>query len=203
MTVSKQQAGSQLTVSLAGESRRVTTVQASTDSAQLWDLTFAVAKAGEHTVSFSANKIEDARLGVGEVHTVDVFGPAIRNSQLLRARWRPAAVHGGYSSSTMTQSRMWVMTTRSACNFSSYSPITTPFGYYGTSFDRDRRVSGGFNFSMWAAGRGKNVLPLERMPHLLAAGSRQAEFSGFGHEGSGVKLRGWICLLYTSDAADE
>ena len=29
------------------------------------------------------------------------------------------------------------------------------------------------------------------MPHLLAAGSPEAEFSGFGHEGSGVKLRGW------------
>ena len=29
------------------------------------------------------------------------------------------------------------------------------------------------------------------MPHLLATGNPTAEFSGFGHEGSGVKLRGW------------
>jgi hypothetical protein len=30
------------------------------------------------------------------------------------------------------------------------------------------------------------------MPHLLATGNPAAEFSGFGHEGSGVKIRNWI-----------
>jgi hypothetical protein len=84
------------------------------------------------------------------------------------------------------------MTTRSICDFSSYSPITTPFGYYGTSFGSDRRSNGNFNFSMWAAGARGTIPPLEQMPHLLAAGSPEAEFSGFGHEGSGVKLREWI-----------
>lgn len=191
MNVTPQQAGSQLVVVLAGQKRTVTTVAASPDSPQPWGLTFEVTQPGEHTVSISATKIRDAVSGVGEVHPIDVFGPAIQNAQLLRARWRPAAVHGGYASSRTNRSRMWVMTTRSLCDFSSYSPITTPFGYYGTSFDADRRTKGGFNFSMWAAGKGRNVPPLEQMPHLLAAGSPEAEFSGFGHEGSGVKLRGW------------
>ncbi|WP_231615999.1 DUF3472 domain-containing protein [Novipirellula artificiosorum] len=192
MRVSGRQAGSQLTVSLAGKSQTVTTLQSLPDTPQPWDLAFDVTEPGEHTVSLTAEKISDIDSGVGELHSINVFGAALKDSQLLRARWRPAAVHGSYSCSKVKQSRMWVMTTRSMCEFSSYSPITTPFGYYGTSFEADRRTSGGFNFSMWAAGSRGKVPPLDQMPHLLAAGSPQAEFSGFGHEGSGVKLREWI-----------
>lgn len=191
MRISARQARSHLTVSLGGESRAVTTVQSSPSACQPWKLTFNVEKPGEYTLALSASKISDSKFGVGELHTIDVVGSAIEKAQLLRARWRPAAVHGGYASSNLKQSRMWVMTTRSMCDFSSYSPITTPFGYYGTSFDAERRSKGSFNFSMWAAGARAKVPPLHQMPHLLAAGSPQAEFSGFGHEGSGVKLRGW------------
>ena len=192
MRISEREAGSQLTVSLAEESRNVTTIRSSPHTPQPWNLTFDIDKPGEHTVSLSADNVRDNSSGVGELYTIDVFGPAVKDAQLLRARWRPAAVHGGYSCSRIKQSRIWVMTTRSMCDFSSYSPITTPFGYYGTSFEADRRTKGGFNFSMWAAGSRGKVPPLEQMPHLLAAGSPRAEFSGFGHEGSGVKLREWI-----------
>lgn len=191
MRVTNQAAGSQLMVALAGKSRTVTTVDSTPDEPQPWNLVFEVADPGMHTLTLSASKIAQPGTGVGEIHTIDVYGPAITHAQLLRCRWRPAAVHGGYSCSKIHQSRMWVMTTRSMCDFSSYSPITTPFGYYGTSFEADRRSKGSFNFSMWAARSGGKVPALEEMPHLLAAGSAEAEFSGFGHEGSGVKLRGW------------
>lgn len=194
MTVAKQQAGSSLQVSFAGQERNVRTVAGNAGKAQPWNLKFEVEAAGEHTFSIAAKSIVSKKSGVGRLHTIDAFGPAIEEAQLLRARWRPAAVHGGYAASTCPKSRMWVMTTRSVHNTSSYSPITTPFGYYGTSFNADRRASGGFNFSMWAAGRGAKAPALERMPHLLAAGSPEAEFSGFGHEGSGVKLRGWTAM---------
>ena len=198
LRVTQQQSGSKLTISLAGQSRTVTTVPSSNQTQpnqpQPWNLSFDVKQPGEHTVSISAVSIPKKKLGVGELHRIDVFGSAVQEAQLLRARWRPSAVHGGYSCSSIKRSRMWVMTTRSACDFSSYSPITTPFGYYGTSFEADRRAKGSFNFSMWAAGRGKEVPALQQMPHLLAAGSPQAEFSGFGHEGSGVKLRDWIAM---------
>lgn len=191
MRIEKSAAGSEVTVSVAGQSRGVRTTQSTPDLPQPWNLVFDVAKAGKHTITISANNIANPKLGVGELHTIDVFGPAINNAQLLRARWRPAAVHGSYSCSKVKQSQMWVMTTRSLCDFTSYSPITTPFGYFGTSFDADRRSNGNFNFSMWAAGSGGKVPPIRQMPHLLAAGASEAEFSGFGHEGSGVKLRGW------------
>lgn len=192
MNVSADEAGSQVKVTLAGITKTVTTQTAKQQSPQPWNLVFQVTEPGEHTISLSAAKIANPRAGVGDLHTIDVYGSAIQRAQLLRARWRPAAVHGGYACSTVPRSRIWVMTTRSTCDFSSYSPITTPFGYYGTSFEADRRAKGGFNFSMWAARAGAAPPPLRQMPHLLAAGSPEAEFSGFGHEGSGVKLRGWI-----------
>lgn len=195
MRVAKESAGSRVNVAFAGESRKVTTTESSPGKPQTWNLKFEAAESGEHTLTLSAIEIAKPKLGVGELLTIDVYGPAIKGAQLLRARWRPAAVHGGYSCSTVKQSRMWVMTTRSTCDFGSYSPITTPFGYYGTSFESDRRTKGGFNFSMWAARSGRRVPPLEEMPHLLAAGSPEADFSGFGHEGSGVKLRGWTPML--------
>ena len=191
MNVAQPAAGSKIKVQLASETRTVSTVASSPDVGQPWELVFECSKPGQHTLSLTALSVNSPKSGVGELHTIDIYGPAIQEAQLLRARWRPAAVHAGYSCSSIKQSRMWVMTTRSVCEFSSYSPITTPFGYYGTSFDADRRSNGSFNFSMWAASAKGKVPPLEQMPHLLAAGSPEAEFSGFGHEGSGVKLRGW------------
>jgi len=185
-------AGSQVAIAFAGQSRTVVTVAAEPTVTQPWDLVFEAAKPGEHTFAVSAMEIA-GKGGVGELHRVDAYGPAFEGAQLLRARWRPAAVHGGYTCSKLKVSRMWVMTTRSVCDSPSYSPITTPFGYYGTAFGADRRSNGGFNFSMWASGRKGKIPPLERMPHLLAAGSPNAEFGGFGHEGSGVKIRGsWV-----------
>lgn len=195
LTVAADAAGSRLRVSFAGQSRIVKTV-ASPDATtrQPWDLEFNAAKSGEHAFTVSAEKIANPKTGVGQLHTVLAEGPAIRNAQVLRARWRPAAAHGSYASSACPESRLWVMTTRSHCDATSYSPITTPFGYFGTTFNADGTSGDSFNFSMWASGRQAAVPPIEKMPHLLAAGSSEAEFSGFGHEGSGVKIRGWTAM---------
>ena len=191
LKVAENESGSKLNVSFAGITREVETSISHPEQAQPWSLAFDVQETGEHTFEMMASSIANLKVGVGELHRIDAYGPALQNSQLLRARWRPAAVHGRYASSRTEQSRMWVMTTRSTTKSSSYSPITTPFGYFGTGFEADGRSAGEFNFSMWAAGRGEEPPPLEQMPHLLAAGSPKADFSGFGHEGSGVKLRGW------------
>ncbi len=74
---------------------------------------------------------------------------------------------------------MWIFESRSACDYSSYSPITTAFGYYGATFNKDRRAAGKMNFSMWAASKNaKTIPPLDQMPHILATGNPDAEFSG-------------------------
>lgn len=113
---------------------------------------------------------------------------------LLRARWRPAAIHTRFSASGCPEPVMWIFESRSTGTGSSYSPMTTGFGYFGASFDEEGRAAGGVNFSMWALsqnGAKGEMPPLVEMPHLLATGNPEAEFGGFGHEGSGVKIRNW------------
>ena len=131
----------------------------------------------------------------GAVLCVDLAGAGMKGAQLLRARWRPAAQHSGFASSSLASggapSRLWVMEVRPVFGEKSfYSPITTPFGYFGSTFNPDH-TSGGINFSMWSYSAGAKEPPLPQLSHLLAVGSPKASFGGFGHEGTGVKLRGW------------
>jgi hypothetical protein len=72
-----------------------------------------------------------------------------------------------------------------------YCPMTTPFGYYGPSWRADGTVGPGLNFSLWSYGRGRKEPPLAQLSHLLAVGHPKARFGGFGHEGTGVKVRNW------------
>ena len=131
---------------------------------------------------------------VAGIKGMTLSGAHVKNLGLLRARWRPAAIHTRYSATDCPEPTMWIFESRSACDVSSYSPMTTGFGYFGASFGADRKAAGGVNFSMWAISQkaGKDDLPpLADMPHLLATGNPEAEFGGFGHEGAGVKIRNW------------
>jgi len=175
-------------VSLDGQEKRIKT----SDTKALKDgLVFKVTKQGKQMLQLTAKTTNGKPLG--QLSTIDLYGPAIENAKLLRARWRPAAVHGSYRSSKMEDTTMWVMVSKSLSPTRSYSPITTPFGYYGGSFDAQQRFAGGFNFSMWS----NQNAPIEQQAHLLALGSPQLHFSGFGHEGTGVKPRGWSPLEKT------
>lgn len=182
------QGGAEVEASFAGDTKTVTAARSGSDEAQPWNLEFQIDEPGEYTLALAA-KPSGNGASVGQLHRIDAFGPAIEGAHLLRVRWRPAAVHGGYDTEQVRNAKLLVFTTRSMTPVSNYSPITTPFGYYGTSFEADQRSNGSFNFSMW--GKEGAAQDLKTMPHLLAVGSRVGEFSGFGHEGSGVKPRGW------------
>jgi hypothetical protein len=129
--------------------------------------------------------------GVGKLHRIVLRGTAASRAAVLRARWRPAACHTKFSSSGAERPVAWVMSTRAAPDsaIDSYSPLTTPFGYFGASIDAAGRFSPRANFSLWSYRKGKPT-PQQNWAHLLAVGSPQAEFGAFGHEGSGVKVRG-------------
>lgn len=176
-----------VTVNFAGETKVVKPSKSDEGKSQPWDLAFEVKEPGEYMLSLGRASAGGG--SVGQLYNIEAFGSAIGGAHLLRVRWRPAAAHGGYDTAKVPNSKLLVFTTRSMEPISSYSPITTPFGYYGTTFDGDRRSGGGFNFSMW--GKEGAASDLKMMPHLLGVGSPEGEFSGFGHEGSGVKPRGW------------
>lgn len=126
-------------------------------------------------------------------HWLALEGPAAKRGAVVRKRWRPAAAHTRFTSSKSTGDiRLWVMEMDAAPGeLGFYSPITTPFGYYGPTWRPDGTVNSGFNFSLWSYGRGKKAPPIEQLSHLIAVGNSEAKFSGFGHEGTGVKIRGW------------
>ena len=152
-------------------------------------MAFEITHAGWQTLIIRLDSLSGKE--VGKLHRLELFGPAATEARVLRARWRPAACHARFSSSTLPAPKLWVMTTRIAASakVSSYSPVTTPFGYFGTSFNADGTSSGTANFSLWSFSAGKPK-PQEQWSHMLAVGSSEAEFGSFGHEGSGVKVRG-------------
>ena len=150
-------------------------------------------------ISFEKGKQEISLMrygnGMGVVKSVRLKGAEMEKLSLLRARWRPAAIHTRYWSEGCPEPVMWIFESRNSSSGSSYSPMTTNFGYFGASFGANQRAAGGVNFSMWALSQkgAKGELPaLKQMPHLLATGDPDAEFSGFGHEGLGVKIRNWM-----------
>ena len=148
---------------------------------------FRFARAGVHRI-----RLTNTASSAASVRGLVLTGAAMDGASLLRTRWRPAAAHAKFRSSTLAAgARVWIMEMDAAPGDAGfYSPMTTPFGYFGPSWTKEG-IPTGMNFSMWSFGRGKEEPPLEQLSHLLAVGHPSARFDGFGHEGTGVKPRGW------------
>jgi hypothetical protein len=148
LTTPPDHAGARLTYTLAGTTHAAATrAETAPEKPQGNPISFKVATTGWHTLQIKLGSL--AGREVGDLHRIDLFGPAAGDARLLRARWRPAACHARFSSSTLDDPILWVMSTRPspAAAVSSYSPVTTPFGYYGTSFNIEGLSSGTANFS--------------------------------------------------------
>ena len=150
---------------------------------------FQVIEPGLHRLQLVCEK---AAAGT-QFHWMTLRGSCVKGAAVLRKRWRPAAAHTKFSSSQAKKPiRLWVMEMDAVPgDLGFYAPITTPFGYYGPTWQADGTVNAGFNFSLWSYGRGQAEPPIEQLSHLLAIGNREATFGGFGHEGTGVKIRDW------------
>ena len=168
-------------------------VKSSENPSSVFSCPFKVTNPGLHRLRIVCEK---AAAGT-QFHWMTLSGPCIEGSAVVRKRWRPSAAHTKFSSSKGKESvRLWVMEMDAVPgDLGFYAPITTPFGYYGPTWQADGTVNAGFNFSLWSYGRGKEEPPIEQLSHLLAIGHRDATFGGFGHEGTGVKIRDWDPLL--------
>ncbi|MCP5548426.1 MAG: fibronectin type III domain-containing protein [Akkermansiaceae bacterium] len=191
LNVPKEEEGTRWTVRFGNETRTLVANASGPADAQKQVLDFDVKQPGR--ITFTVDCSEHAPPPGTTIHFIRLDGPAVSGASLLRARWRPAAVHQRFEAPPECAAPdLWVFETRSVSETSSYSPLTTPFGYYGTSFHSDGRVppGAGFNFSMWLASRGADhAPPVQKMPRILATGLKDASFSWFSHEGTGVKLR--------------
>ncbi len=150
---------------------------------------FRVTEPGLHRLQLVCEK---AAAGT-QFHWMTLSGSCVKSAAVLRKRWRPSAAHTKFSSSQANKPiRLWVMEMDAVPGeLGFYAPVTTPFGYYGPTWQADGTVNAGFNFSLWSYGRGQAEPPIEQLSHLLAIGNRDATFGGFGHEGTGVKIRDW------------
>ena len=164
-------------------------VKSSENPSSVFSCPFKVTNPGLHRLRIVCEK---AAAGT-QFHWMTLSGPCIEGSAVVRKRWRPSAAHTKFSSSKGKESvRLWVMEMDAVPgDLGFYAPITTPFGYYGPTWQADGTVNAGFNFSLWSYGRGKKEPSMEQLSHLLAIGNRDATFGGFGHEGTGVKIRDW------------
>lgn len=192
--------GAEFRVELDGDSASFKSAGGSDDEIHLAaSVELNVSRPGFHVLSIAGDKNMSRDLARNvRLHWIELEGQAAENAAVARVRWRPAATHARFSSSRMDSSRkvrMWVIEqdgTPGEHGF--YAPIVTPFGYYGSGWRADGTVGGGINFSLWSYGRHQDEPPIERLSQIIAIGDPSARFGGFGHEGTGVKIRGWSPL---------
>ena len=155
------------------------------------NILFKVKEPGRHSLLLTC---EDESAGAAtQLHAIEITGPAVANAGVIRKRWRPSAAHTSFSSSSdPADVRLVIMEMDGKPGtLDFYSPISTPFGYYGSSWKTNGLVGTGFNFSLWSFGRGKEEASIDQLSHLIAVGDPDAKFGGFSHEGTGVKIREW------------
>ncbi len=199
--------GVELVVRLGTVEHAVTTSVSDGTSPQPWGLTAALTGTGASVASIRYLELELVDLHgapeLGDIVQVRLSGPSMTDDYLLRARWRPAAIHGGFQSASLAAtglgSDLYVMEQvadySSPTSLSFYAPVTTHFGYYGSVFDKvpgdpdGKFTATSPNFSMWNYGAGGSPPPLPEFCHLLGVGDAGMIFDGFHHEGTGVKPR--------------
>jgi len=194
MDVSANAAGAALEIGIGAAKQTVITHASDASAPQPWTIELPVIKPGLYELSLAIPQAATAKSSV-VIRQIVVTGPGVESAVLVRSRWRAAAIHAHFGSSQLSSAegapRLWVMEVRPLpCEDSMYAPVTTPFGYFGSTYEPDG-TSGGVNFSMWSYGAGLKEPPVERLSHLLALGDSRQEFGRFDGEGHGVKPRGW------------
>lgn len=172
-----------------GEQAESFSLRGGSEPATVATTTFTISEPGRHLIRLTCDDGGDG----AAFHWIEISGPAAADGGVIRKRWRPAAAHTRFTSSRSPDKvRLWVMEMDAfPGELDFYSPITTPFGYYGPTWKADGLVNTCFNFSLWSFGRNQPEPPVEQLSHLLAIGNPEAKFSGFDHEGTGVKIREW------------
>ncbi len=143
------------------------------------------------------------RFRIGEIQKLDLHGEAVEGARVMTIRSpRTGAVHGNYQSSkSPADIILAVMEVRIATpdQTGQYFPITTPFGYFGSTWMNDTGRFGGANFSLWSESDAARAADIPRLSHLLAYRA-DAVYTVYGHEGIGVKPIGenpWLKMKPT------
>jgi hypothetical protein len=156
-------------------------------------VSFTVNEPGTHEVKIkikSQNSSDSDHFG--EIEKLVVSGSAIDGASAWQRRWRAAAVHGRFSSPNHNQIEICVYNVKvKSIESDSYQVMTTEFGYIGSPNQPKGNGLLGLNFSVWSFGANQPIPPHNELSHLIAVGGENSKFGMYGHEGTGVKPRGF------------
>ena len=210
LEVSKDEAGAEWIVRCGDLEQRVVSVRSDGTTAQPWSLSGEIKNSGLRKEAIQFLTLELLKPGkrgmdAGVIHRVEVGGDGIEGAYVVRSRWRPQAVHTRFSNTQQRESglglKAWVVEVKPHFDFAGdpfqfYAPVTTEFGYYGSTFmltdesTPELFMAKPMNFSLWSYRRGASEPPVGQLSHLLAIGDAKRIFGGYHHEGTGVKPRG-------------
>ncbi|MCD6596455.1 MAG: DUF3472 domain-containing protein, partial [Bacteroidales bacterium] len=192
MAVLPAQSGSEIEIHVGDETKTLNLN--STGSLDTFEdqgkVSFIVKKIGTHNIKLTIKTLKSSG-EIGYLWGCDLTGSAIVNAEVWKRRWRPLAVHCKWKSSkNPTEVVLSVhKNTIHSTDIHMYQPITTPFGYIGSTWDPKTETFGGYNFSLWSYGAKEPIPPIVEFSHLIAVG-KGLTFGEYGHEGTGVKPRG-------------
>jgi predicted RecA/RadA family phage recombinase len=152
---------------------------------------FEVSVPGRYLVELTLNTPVVLGVNVADVQKLELTGTAAEGASVVIRRWRPLAIHGRWESSGNPEEVVLAIhrNTIATPHIDMYQPITTPFGYYGSTWRASSRRFNEVNFSLWSYGQNDPIPPIEELSHLIAVGPGLV-FGEYGHEGTGVKPRG-------------
>jgi len=152
-------------------------------------VTFNITTPGTHEVKLRI-KTHATTSNFGEIERLELSGSALEGAEVWRRRWRPAAIHATFLSDNdvnteITVYEMNILTSQ----YWSYQVMTTEFGYVGAPIQDSSFTE--LNFSLWSYSADDPEPPHDELSHLVAVGGAGNYFGQYGHEGTGVKPRGF------------
>lgn len=190
MGIPTNQNGSKLMILLGNQSKEITLVSTGDPSTYVIQnaVEFENVNSGFYQIKLHLKSLSAPGTSVGNLNKLHIEAP--KSSTNVMRRYRANAVHSKWEVASpnpieISVHELTIISTKQ----SFYQPITTPFGYTGSTWDKDTQTFGGFNFSLWSYGQNDPIPPFYQESHLIAVGPG-LELGSYGHEGTGVKPRG-------------
>lgn len=154
-------------------------------------VSFKVSEKGRYVLKLCISSIKTKGQEIAYVKGFDYCCSSGLDIKPVKLRWRPTAVHCNFSSSSAPKDIVIAIHENTIATpwVDCYQPITSPFGYYGSTWDANKQQFGGVNFSLWSFSNKGEIPEPREFSHLIAVG-KGLYIDGFNHEGTGVKARG-------------
>ena len=108
---------------------------------------FQIDKPGRYQLGMKIASVKQNQ-EIAYVKGVNLTGKAAEKLKAVVLRWRPLAVHCGFRNNTDPSEVVMAVHENTIATpwIDCYQPITSPFGYYGSTWNAQNQQFGGFNF---------------------------------------------------------